>query len=51
MESAVSCRTYAWGCLAPTSKFGNGHAGKLCNAERGIMREICTNGAGQTTQG
>ena len=50
-KSAVSCRTYAWGCLAPTSKFSNGRAGKLCDAERGITREIRTEGTGRITQG
>ena len=48
-KSTVSCRTYAWGCLIPTSKFSNGRAGKLCDAQRGTTREICTKGAGRTT--
>ena len=48
-KSTVSCRTYVWGCLAPASKFSNGRAGKLCDAQRGTTREICIQGAGRTT--
>lgn len=41
-KSAVSCCKCAWNCLAPTSKSGNGHVGKLCHAEGGITEKICT---------
>ena len=39
MKSTVSRRTYAWGCLAPTSKLSNGRALKEALREKFVLKE------------